>query len=148
MSKSLEQTEAIAAAGATAPRVSLADIKAAVSHVFFFTAAEAIEKLGLSGPKPAPAGTSLMTICVMQLSNGFIVLGKSAPASPENFDPEKGKTFSYDDCIHQLWPLMGFALREKLYMREQFGHSVVAGGMPSAGGSEIGGLAGLGSTGN
>ncbi len=48
------------------------------------------------------------------MQNGFTVIGKSAPASPENFDPEKGKRFAYEDAVKQLWPLEGYALRERL----------------------------------
>jgi hypothetical protein len=42
------------------------------------------------------------------------VIGKSAPASPENFNAELGKKFAYEDAVRQLWPLMGFALRDRL----------------------------------
>ena len=48
------------------------------------------------------------------MKNGFTLVGKSAPASPENFDPEKGREFAYQDAIRQAWPLMGFSLRDKL----------------------------------
>ena len=48
------------------------------------------------------------------MRNGFVVIGKSAPAAPKNFDAEKGRTFAYEDAVRQLWPLMGFALRDKL----------------------------------
>ncbi len=48
------------------------------------------------------------------MQNGFTVIGKSAPASPENFDAETGRLFAYEDAIKQLWPLEGYALRERL----------------------------------
>jgi hypothetical protein len=48
------------------------------------------------------------------MKNGFTLVGKSAPASPENFDREKGQRFAYEDAIKQLWPLEGYALRERL----------------------------------
>jgi hypothetical protein len=48
------------------------------------------------------------------MKNGFIVIGHSAPASPENFNAELGRKFAYENAIRQLWPLMGFALRERL----------------------------------
>lgn len=48
------------------------------------------------------------------MQNGFTVIGKSAPASPENFNAELGRQFAYDDAVRQLWPLMGYALRDKL----------------------------------
>jgi Phage protein (N4 Gp49/phage Sf6 gene 66) family len=55
-----------------------------------------------------------LTICVMLMENGYAVVGKSAPADPENFDDELGKKFAKEDCIRQLWALEGYALREKL----------------------------------
>jgi hypothetical protein len=43
-----------------------------------------------------------------------MVIGKSVPASPDNFNPDLGRKLAYEDCIRQLWPLMGFALKERL----------------------------------
>ncbi|MDH7785065.1 hypothetical protein QBD01_001065 [Ochrobactrum sp. 19YEA23] len=61
-----------------------------------------------------PESLPSMTICVMQMKNGFVLVGKSAPADPENFDAELGRKFAREDCVRQLWPLEGYALREKL----------------------------------
>lgn len=60
----------------------------------------------------------VLTICLLVLRNGFTVIGKSAPASPENFNVELGQKFAYEDAPRQLWPLMGYALRDRL--REAF----------------------------
>jgi hypothetical protein len=43
-------------------------------------------------------------------------VGKSAPANAENFDAEVGKQLAYEDAIRQLWPLLGYALKQKLYV--------------------------------
>lgn len=94
-SESLQKAEDLAAAGATAPRVSLSDIEAAIDMVDYQR----------WGP---------LTLAFVKMKNGFVVVGKSAPASPENFNEDKGKEFAYEDAVRQLWPLMGFALREKL----------------------------------
>jgi hypothetical protein len=48
------------------------------------------------------------------LKNGFTVIGKSAPASAANFNAELGKKLAYEDAIRQVWPLMGFSLRDRL----------------------------------
>jgi hypothetical protein len=37
-----------------------------------------------------------------------------ARASPENFNADLGRKFAYEDAVRQLWPLMGYALRDKL----------------------------------
>jgi hypothetical protein len=41
--------------------------------------------------------------------------GKAAPASPENFDPEVGKRYAYEDAFRELWPLEGYVLCTKLH---------------------------------
>ena len=111
-SSSLTATEAVGAAGATAPRVTLENMKDKISGEYFFTAGEALTALGM----PCSPGSALdiFTICILHMQNGFIVIGKSAPASAANFDPEKVRLFAYEDAIRQLWPLEGYALREKL----------------------------------
>lgn len=109
-SASLQASEELSARGATHPRVSLADMEAAIAGENWFNAGEAASALG----QPASDSMKLMTIYFITMRNGFVVVGKSAPASPENFDAEKGRTFAREDAIRQLWPLMGFSLRDKL----------------------------------
>ncbi len=82
----------IVANGKTAPRVTPADIEAAIASVHYFTATH-----GRSGAiaaneyvgREAPTGhgddlvpLSLLTFCVLVLRNGFTVTGESACASP------------------------------------------------------------------
>lgn len=55
-----------------------------------------------------------MTIAAVEMENGFILVGKTAPADPENFDAKLGEKFAYEDALRQLWPLEGYALCEKL----------------------------------
>lgn len=106
----LAETEAYSAARSTHPRVSLNDMKTKISGEYYFTAGAAIAALKM----PCSPELDILTICVLKMQNGFTVIGKSAPASPENFDEEKGRRFAYEDAIKQLWPLEGYALREKL----------------------------------
>ena len=113
-SESLVATEALSARGAVAPRVSLADMNAAIKTEHYINAGHAIARDPDGVPIPIGHPLDLMTLCFLTMQNGFVVVGKSAPASPDNFDPEKGKTFAREDAIRQLWPLMGFALRQKL----------------------------------
>lgn len=129
-SESLAASEELSARGATAPRVSLADMNAAIASEHYVTLGEVF-----LGSEPHPAHPlDLMTLCAITLQNGFVVLGKSAPASPENFDAEKGRTFSREDAIRQLWPLMGFALRDRLHREaELLGARVVTTTAPDMG---------------
>lgn len=91
-----------------APRVTLGDLQANIAGENYFTLEQATQ-----GQPQAPAFATF-TVCVLTLKNGFVVLGESAPASPQNFDPELGRKIAKDKAIDKVWPLMGYALREKL----------------------------------
>jgi len=110
---SLQATEAASAAVAVAPRVKLADIEAAIADRFHFTADQPLLVLGIGKGEQLTAVQNL-SICLLVMKNGFTVIGKSAPASPENFNAELGRQYAYEDAVRQLWPLMGFALRDRL----------------------------------
>lgn len=55
-----------------------------------------------------------LTICVLTLKNGYTIVGKSACASPENYDGEIGANIARDDARRQIWALEGYLLRSKL----------------------------------
>jgi hypothetical protein len=109
-SDTLTATDEYSAKKATHPRVSLSDMQSKIATEAYFTAGAAGDALGI----PMHDSAKLLTICIITMKNGFTLVGKSAPASPENFDQEKGNRFAYEDAIKQLWPLEGYALREKL----------------------------------
>lgn len=108
--ESLRATEAECAAGRTAPRVSLADIEAAIASRYDFTADNAVRAIY----EHYEDSLGVLSICLVVMRNGFTIIGKSAPASPANFDRDLGRKLAYEDAVRQIWPLMGFALREKL----------------------------------
>lgn len=56
----------------------------------------------------------LLTFCVLVLRNGFTVTGESACASPENFNADIGRRIARENAINKIWPLMGYALKERL----------------------------------
>lgn len=117
MTDSLRVTDAASEAVAVAPRVKLADIEASIGGIYYVTADRAVSaNEAVSYEHMAPL--SLLTLCVVVTRNGFTVIGKSAPASRENFNADLGKRFAYEDAIRQLWPLMGFALRDRLAQGE------------------------------
>lgn len=99
--------------GLTAPRVTPADIEAEIASENYFTALDGV----LTGA-PIDSATadplSRLTFCVLVLKNGFTVVGKSACASPENFDAAIGRKIARQDAIDQMWPLLGFRLRDQL----------------------------------
>lgn len=95
-SLSLEQAKAVVETK-TAPRVTEASIKDKIASVKYLLE------------------DNLLTIAIITMSNGFMVHGVSAPASPENFDPEVGKRYAFDNAFKQLWPLEGYLLRQRLH---------------------------------
>lgn len=110
---SIQETDRASAAVATAPRVALTDIEAAIRSRYDITADAAVSN-GHAAPVPVDTALRLLSICILVMRNGFVVVGKSAPASPDNFNRELGRKFAYEDAVRQLWPLMGFALRDRL----------------------------------
>lgn len=118
--ESLEATEKLGARDAKAPRVTLGDIVHAIKGVYYVNAGQAVRAV-YDRPSAVSQTTELntLTICLAVLENGFVVIGKSAPASAANFDEEKGRNFAYEDAARQIWPLMGFALRERLHKEEK-----------------------------
>ena len=57
-----------------------------------------------------------MTVCALTLRNGYIVIGESAAASPENFDEGIGRKIARDNARNKIWMLEGYLLREKLHV--------------------------------
>ena len=108
----------IQAKGLTAPRVTPADIEANIVSEHYFTAADGSvgEYLRRVGANSKPkAELELLTFCVLVLRNGFTVTGESACASPENFDAEVGRKIARQNAVQKVWPLLGFALKERLH---------------------------------
>lgn len=63
-------------------------------------------------------GTTL-TICALELQNGFHTVGHSAAASPENFNAEIGRKIARDKARERIWALEGYLLRERLSAAEK-----------------------------
>ena len=119
-SESLEATEAECAAGRTAPRVTLDDIKAAIRSEYYALGTAIALNASDDRMMHYDDQTSLnvLTVCLIVMTNGFTIIGKAAPASPANFDAELGKKLAYEDAVRQIWPLMGFSLRDKLAAKD------------------------------
>lgn len=85
----------IVLAGGSAPRVCSVDIDAAIKsadyHVF--------------------PGTTV-TVCCLTLDNGFTTIGHSACVDPANFDESIGREIAFKNAREQIWPLLGFRLRD------------------------------------
>ena len=85
----------------TAPRVTLADLDANIVHV------ELVKHISHSG--------QVLRWAVLTTANGFAVTGRpSASVSADNDRAAVGEEVAISNARAELWPLMGYALREKL----------------------------------
>jgi hypothetical protein len=92
----------IQAKGKTAPRVTLDDLMANIHHV------ETIKHVTQSG--------QVLRWSVLVTQSGFAVAGKpSVAVSPENDDAEIGEQVAFENSRNELWPLMGYALKQDLH---------------------------------
>lgn len=93
------QTEqAIQDAGLTAPRVTPADVAAAIVGETFTV---------------LPSGR--VTICELTLANGFTVRGEAACVDIRNFNAEIGQRIARDNARSKVWELLGYALADRLH---------------------------------
>lgn len=108
----------IRAKGLTAPRVTPADIEDNIVSEHYFTAEDGVVghhgRDGVIAESVANSPLGLLTFCVLVLRNGFTVTGESACASPENFDADIGRKIARQNAVNRIWPLMGYALKERL----------------------------------
>jgi hypothetical protein len=91
----------IVAKGLTAPRVTLADLEAAIVET------EIVKHISKTG--------KVLRWAVLTMANGHAVTGKpSASVSPENDDEEIGTKIAIDNAKSELWALMGYELASRL----------------------------------
>jgi hypothetical protein len=91
----------IVAKNLNAPRITPADINNSIADIYFHI-----------------VPNTTCTICALTLKNGFVVIGHSAAASKENFDRDIGKNIAFENARKEIWPLVGYALKEKLYTQQ------------------------------
>lgn len=92
---SLEQAQAVVETK-TMPRVTKEHIEGKIAAVDYLT-------------------QDILTISIITMVNGFRVVGKSAPASPENYDLQVGQRYAYEDAFKQLWQFEGYLLCDNLH---------------------------------
>lgn len=91
----------IQAKGLTAPRVTPADLQANIVHT------EIVKHVSPSG--------QVLRWAVLTTRNGFAVTGRpSASVSSANDNAEIGERVAVENAKQELWPLMGYALRDQL----------------------------------
>ncbi len=91
----------IQAAGLNAPRITPADLDAEIAHT------EIVKHVSPSG--------QVLRWAVLTTRNGFAVTGRpSASVSSENDNAVIGEHEAIKNARAELWPLMGYALRDRL----------------------------------
>jgi hypothetical protein len=84
-----------------APRVTLSELDANIVHT------EIVKHVSQSG--------QILRWAVLTTKSGFAVTGRpSAAVCAENDDPKLGERIATENARQELWPLMGYALRERL----------------------------------
>lgn len=97
----------IKAKGLSAPRVTLDQLNANIVSV------EIVKHI-------APSG-QVLRWAVLTTRNGYAVTGRpSVSVSPENDNAELGEQIARDNARNELWPLMGYALKERLAYEAQW----------------------------
>lgn len=125
-------TEQELAAKAIAPRVTEADLEATIASAFYFTAAHGVigaverNERDEATAKLHESPLSLLTLCVLVLRNGYTIVGHSACASAANFDAGVGQRVARADAVRQLWPLLGYQLRDRLANADDMGAAVAS----------------------
>ena len=83
------------------PRVTMNDIVDNIVH------SEIVMHQSKSG--------QILRWCVLTTKSGYSVTGKpSCAVSPENDNVTQGEKIAYDNALNEMWPLMGYALKEKI----------------------------------
>jgi hypothetical protein len=76
-----------------------------------FVTTEAVED-SIAGVQYCHFEGTTVTVCCIELKNGFTVVGKSACANPNNFDQALGEELAYDDAKQQIFTHLAFLLCE------------------------------------
>lgn len=98
--KNIEQE--IQAKGLTAPRVTTDDLKANIAHT------EIVKHVSVTG--------QVLRWAILTTQNGFAVTGKpSCSVSSANDNSEIGEKIAIENAESELWPLMGYLLKQRLH---------------------------------
>lgn len=89
------------------PKVASAEVENEIVNEYYRNAGSAVK---------APEGSPLynVTLCFLQLRNGFVIVGKSACVVAANFNEDIGRQLAREDAVKQVWPFLGFRLADTL----------------------------------
>lgn len=128
---------------AACPKLTQEDIEAEIAEESYFTAAHGVEGAVSKGelhahyrvPVRKDAGNlGTVTFCVLVLRNGTKIVGINyGPVNPANFDAAEGRQRARDHAVEQVWPLLGYSLRETLRSLQSVRDLVASAIAPAAG---------------
>ena len=55
----------------------------------------------------------ILTICVLELKNGFTFVGVSSPIDPRAFNKELGRKYAREDAVSKIYPFLGYRLLDQ-----------------------------------
>lgn len=88
--------------GLDAPRVTKADLEANIADTEIIC--------------HQSKGGQVLRWAIITTQSGYAVVGRpSVAVSPENDDPEMGEKIALANSRNELWPLMGYALKQRLH---------------------------------
>ncbi len=94
----------------TAPRVTPEELCNNITHT------EIVKHVSPSG--------QVLRWAVLTTRNGYAVTGRpSAAVSAANDDAAKGEKIAIENATNELWPLMGYLLKERVYQSTQPAHA-------------------------
>ncbi len=96
--------------------VTIEQVNKEIESEIYFTALEAARAVAYKKCDSEPSkNLGRLTICVIEMKNGFIVTGESACADPDNFDASIGRKIARENAISKIWALLGYELRSELH---------------------------------
>jgi len=113
----------IQAKGLTAPRVTPEDVEASIAMEYCFTDEHGVEGAMArrelwardAAGKVFDARMGPITFCVIIMRNGHKIVGvNTGPVSNANFDGELARKLARKNAVDQIWPLLGYDLRQRL----------------------------------
>ncbi|MDJ0905409.1 MAG: Gp49 family protein [Woeseiaceae bacterium] len=95
---------------ATRDRVSLQQRFLAEGKTNFVTT-EAVEA-AITGAQFHHFPESTVTVCLLELANGFTIVGQSACVNPDNFDAALGRELAQEDAKQQVYRFLAFRMMD------------------------------------
>lgn len=90
-----------------APKVTVNEVEGEIVNEYYCNVGSAVK---------APVASPLynVTLCILELRNGFTIIGKSACVVAANFNEDIGRQLAREDAVKQVWPFLGFRLADTL----------------------------------